>query len=285
MTSGRPEDTPSSTAPDVVGAGPASSAAGCLRGRGAGTLRSVKRALWCGRRAIDTSTPVQPVPRRYVYAVPSPSAAVGQMVLRRRSRHERETPAAGFQLAGQSAGQRGAAGGPGRGSHAGPADRSTPEARRLRASRNAEPPRVGYPVDEPQTTFAGSLSTSSSCSRQARDHQTPTTPHGASTAERPPCAEAATMRRPPFLNTGDFRGDVPAKPAGSPSFAEPEVHRAERRPVRAYSRPSSGSAVNRSRKVRRFQDPKSAPRAGRKLDRGVVGPCLPLCATSYTQRV
>jgi hypothetical protein len=109
-----------------------------------------------------------------VCGVPSPSACCQTDCPASPLTPRRRQPGCGFQMAGESAGPNGSGRWSWRGSHAGPADRLMPEARRLRASRNAEPSRGDYPVEEPQTTFAGSLSRSSSRYRQARDHQNPT---------------------------------------------------------------------------------------------------------------
>jgi hypothetical protein len=137
----------------------------------------VKRALWCGRRAIDTRTRVQLGSRdAAVYAVPSPSACCQTDCPASPLTPRRRHPGCGFQMAGESAGPNGSGRWSWRGSHAGPADRLMPEARRLRASRNAEPLERWLPGREAANNFAGSLSGSSSCYRQARDHQTPTAP-------------------------------------------------------------------------------------------------------------
>jgi hypothetical protein len=133
-------------------------------------FRETSTLVWASR---DTGTRVQ------LGSATLPSApclarrlALRQIVLRRRSRHA----GCGFQLAGESAGPNGSGRWSWRGSHAGPADRLMPEARRLRASRNAEPLERWLPGREAANNFAGSLSGSSSCYRQARDHQTPTAP-------------------------------------------------------------------------------------------------------------
>jgi hypothetical protein len=113
------------------------------------------------------------------------------MVLRRRSRHEGDTAGCGFQLAGESAGPKGSGRWSRRGSHAGPADRLMSEARRLRASRNAEP------------------------SRGARSRDRNGRAHGASTAWRLPCRRGSHDAPAAVSEHRGLRGEVSAKPAGS----------------------------------------------------------------------
>jgi hypothetical protein len=130
----------------------------------------------CGVRAADQSGAL--VASDEVLRARS-CIAVRRLVLPRRSSYEDDTPAAGFQLAGESVGPKRSDRWFRRGSHTGPADRltlkgSTPP------SRDAEPSRCNYPVDESQPKVRwGRLRPTPSCCGRQRDHQAAMALHAA----------------------------------------------------------------------------------------------------------